>query len=468
MPARTSKSSTAAALSVLDKIRPQETTSRFLQAWEPADQRLIYGFGDGARGVLIGSDKSIVVAESGIVGSRIDRATVGRWREETPSINGRQLFDQIRTLLMSFVHFDDDRIPTLIALWIMGTYLYSAFSYYGYAFFHSQFKRSGKTRVLEIIGHLAFEATSPLNAPTTAAIRDIASEGRTLQLDTLERWRGKSPEAFSAAMELLDAGFRQRGTVAKMVPSDDGFRRVQYPVYAPYSMAAIDRDSLSDTALDRAFVIEMHRKAARIKTRSYHYHKVERGCQPIRSNLYLWAFGHAARVATVYESKDLQASLDRLGLHDRAADIWKPILAIAGVLGIDITTLGRLAQEMGRDPEAAEDDRRLTVLSDLLAHAKGGKVVETTTQLRSWISFSVTERELHGLFSGWGFDQRNRWIRGESRRAWSLSETKLRALVRELTNGREPMTLEKGDQTDHVGGLSLRIEDFCDNPSEAT
>ena len=28
-------------------------------------------------------------------------------------------------------------------------------------------------------------------------------------LDTLERWKGKSPEAYSAAMELLDAGFRR-------------------------------------------------------------------------------------------------------------------------------------------------------------------------------------------------------------------------------------------------------------------
>jgi hypothetical protein len=475
MPAKTPKGPSAAALLVLDKIRAQESASRFLQRWEPASRRLLYGFGDGARGVLIGSDKSVTVAETGIISSRLDRETVRRWQDETPDIykskeeirSERLLFDQIRALLTAFVHFDDPQMPTLITLWIMGTHLYSVFNYYGYLFFHSLKKRSGKTRVLEVIGHLAFEATVPLNAPTTATIRDIASEGRTLQLDTLERWKGKSPEAYSAAMELLDAGFRHQGTVAKMAPIAGEWRRIYYPVYAPYSMAAIDRNSLSDTALDRAFVLEMHRKSSHIKTSTYSYHQFEKRCKPIRSQLYLWALGHAARVATVYESKNLQTALDAIGLHDRAADIWKPLFAVAGALGLDVTGLEHLAREMSRDPEAAEDDRHMVILNDLLAHVKGSKAIGQTTQVRSWISVPVTDRELHTLLSGWGFGQHNHWIDGESRRAWSLSDAKLRGLVNELTNGRQPITLQKSDQSDHAGktgGMSLRSEDAYDHP----
>jgi hypothetical protein len=259
-----------AARAALEKIHPPALTGRFLQTWNPDTRQLAFGCGDGRHGVLVHSGGSVTVATTGIVSTRFSKMTIERLSKGDPQVSGRDLLARIESLLRAFVHFEDDRLYTFVALWTIGTYFYLIFSHYGYLFLHSVLPRSGKTRLLEVNSHLAFEASQPLNAPTTATIRETAAEGRTLQLDTLERWKGKSAEAYSAAMELLDAGFRNGGVVQKMVPVDGGgWRKESYPVYAPYAMAAINRDSLTDTALDRAFVIEMHRKSVKVRKRKY-------------------------------------------------------------------------------------------------------------------------------------------------------------------------------------------------------
>src|SRR5206468_7159073 len=109
----------------------------------------------------------------------------------------------------NYLFLPDERLFTLFAVWIASTYVYSMFSHFGYLFLFSDKARCGKTRAEEVLSHLAFDATEPRNAPTPPSMRETAVAGGTAIFDTLERWKGKSTEAYSAAMELLDAGFRQ-------------------------------------------------------------------------------------------------------------------------------------------------------------------------------------------------------------------------------------------------------------------
>jgi hypothetical protein len=231
------------------------------------------------------------------------------------------------------------------------------FSHYGYLFLHSRQKRAGKTRTLELLSHLAFDATRPLNAPTPPSVRDLADEGHTVLLDTLERSREKNHESHAAMMELLDAGFRNGGTVVKQVKVRGEFRRREYQAYAPYAMAAIKKESLSDTALDRAFVIEAHRKPIRVKTKRYQFERCDADCAPIRETLYRWALQNGGKIAAHYDGPELDAKMDHLTLHDRANDIWRPLFAVASVLGVPEDTmhdLSTLAREMGGDPRPSK------------------------------------------------------------------------------------------------------------------
>lgn len=276
-------------------------------------------------------------------------------------------------------------------------------------------------------------------------IRETAAEGGTVVLDTLERWKGKSPEAHSAAMELLDAGFRNGGTVANMVLTDEGrWKKKTFPVYAPYVLAAINKESLTDTALDRSFAIEMYRKPINIKKKKYNYHRCEEECQPFRDDLYRWSLRNAAAVASTYESNQLEAEVDALELNDRAADIWKPLLAVCRVLGSEEAchALTALAIEMGRDSNAVDRERIRSVAQSLRKLVKrNGVAFGTTSEFVQHLlmdSLEVTEHELHAMLNDLGFSQASVRLEKGPRRAWELQDTKLGEIESENTRQQHP------------------------------
>lgn len=71
---------------------------------------------------------------------------------------------------------------------------------------------------------------------------------------------------------------------------------------------------------------------------------------PVRDDAYRWALRNADRVSSVYLSQRSEEECDALALNDRAADIWRPILALASALGVprgELEDLKTLAREMG-------------------------------------------------------------------------------------------------------------------------
>jgi hypothetical protein len=433
----------ASPIEILRSIKRRPQIQRFLIAWDPQKKLLRFGCGNGETGVWVDSNKKVEQAVSlSTLSARLSPKCAERFISDAHRIDGGDLLSRCQAFLRSYVHFEDERLYVLLAAWSLSTYVYVLFSHFGYLFLHSQFKRSGKTRVEEVLSHLCFEATGPLNSPTVPTIRDTAREGGTLILDTLERWKGKSPEAYSAAMELLDAGFRNGGTVAKMVPSDDGqWRRELISVFAPYVLAAIAESSLADTALDRSFVIQMHRKDIRIKKRKYDFNRADKECVAVRDDLYIWALQNAAALANTYSGQKLEVDLDRLELNDRAADIWKPLLAVARFLGNKDAwnALSSLAVEMSRDPDAADRARMRTIAHSLreLANGTGCAVAMTSDFVRRLRTdgIEMEDLELHHLLKAWGFCQKTIRFGLAPRRAWELDESRLAEIEKENRSG---------------------------------
>jgi hypothetical protein len=396
------------AMQLLDAIQPPAQPKRFLQIWDRAKRVLRFGCGDGTKAIQVCSDRTIEEFSGPSTQTRLPKNTVKKFMAGESAPN--PLSDVLGTLA-AFLHFDDVRLYVLLAVWTTGTYFYSIFSHFGYLFLHSNKPRCGKTRTAEVVGHLAFEATGPLNCPTVPAIREIASEGGTALFDTLERWKQK--ESRDAAMEILDAGFRNGGTVAKMVQFGNGqWRKEFYPVYAPYMLAGIGKDCLTDTALDRSFVVEMLRKPTRIRKQRYFAAKCEQTCAANREQLYLAALEHAEDVAAAYESTELDSEVRSLGLNDRAEDIWKPLLAVAKVLGTPemAEQLRGLAVEMSRDAERQDELRQLAVVAALRTVAgTGGCVRGVTQQIIDGLKTLTTVdcQDLHSVLKDLGFEEKS-------------------------------------------------------------
>ena len=425
------------AAECLARIKPAPPVRRFLISWDAEAKILRFGCGNGEDAVLVCSDQNLERGElANASAAKLSAECVRQFVSGKGRIESGGLLSGCQALLRNYLYFPDERLYVLLSVWCIATYVYPLFSHFGYLFLHSAFKRCGKTRVEELLSHLCFEATVPLNAPTVPTIRDTATEGRTLILDTLERWKGKSPEAHSAAMELLDAGFRNGGTVAKMVPLGDGnWRREMFPVYAPYVLAAISKESLTDTALDRSFVIEMHRKPITLKKQSYNFHRCEKECRPARDAMYRWALENASALADSYNG--VEHDVDALELNDRAADIWKPLLAVARVLGSGEAwqALTTLAVEMGRDPDALDRERMRAIAASLRKHVNGnGAVVGMISDFVVHLfadGMEIEERDLHDMLVQWGFSQQAIRLDQGPRRAWKLQDSKLEEIERE-------------------------------------
>lgn len=443
-------------LQLLDEIRPPAPKRRFLQSWDRDARVLRFGCGDENKAVQIGSDGAVEPVEAAQA-TKLRTSTI---REFLNGTTTESPLADVQATLRKYLYFADPRIYTLLAVWIAGTYVYSIFSHFGYLFLHSQHPRCGKTRAEEVTSHLAFEATTPRNAPTPPTMRETAVAGGTAIFDTLERWKEKGKESFGAAMELLDAGFRNGGVVTKMIstgPSD--WRQELYPVYAPYMFAAIDQRSLTDTALDRSFVIDMVRKSTKLKTRPYDA-RCEAECEPIREKLYLMALTHAARIADVYESPELQREVDTLGLNDRASDIWKPLIAITRALGEDAIAneLGALAQEMSPDPDRQDERRQLSIAGALRAVAGPEGTITGTTQQITEMLRQVTNvdcSELHGVLVGWGFTDKSMRLTGidTPRKGWEITDRELATIETNLNGeGYSPRT---GDYNDYTVGVQV-------------
>jgi hypothetical protein len=423
-------------LELLEEIKPAVVKKRFLQHWDRDLRVLRFGCGDERNGVWVGSDFEVIPAEgprpTKLQSSLVRALVAGNADDGIP-------LDHVAGAFRDYVHLPDFRVYSLLSVWIMGTYVCSMFSHFGYMFLHSAMPRCGKTRAEEVTSHLAFEATTPRNAPTPPSMRETAVEGGTAIFDTLERWKEKSTESYAAAMEILDAGFRNGGTLTKMVGTGDGNWRLEnYPVYAPYMFAAIDAGSLTDTARDRSFQIAMVRKSTRTKTLPYDP-RCEATCAPIREMLYSTALRHAARIADAYESRDLLQLIDSFGLNDRAADIWRPLLAISTALDQPAFTedLVTLAQEMSPDPDRAEERRQLAIVSALRTIAgPEGTIAGTTQQLITMIRglTGIEYLDLHSVLSGWGFSERSIRLRDfdTPRRAWELTDEALAGVERTL------------------------------------
>src|SRR5262249_4740205 len=139
------------------------------------------------------------------------------------------------------------------ALWAIATHAAEQFDCYPYLALVSAVKRSGKTRLAEVLETLVCRPWRG-TAPTPAALFRMLEQAPTLLLDEVEAFNGKSKsETTLILLAVLNAGHRKGSTVPRCEGPKQEVR--QFHVYGPKLFAAIGR--LPDTLLDRSIVLRM-------------------------------------------------------------------------------------------------------------------------------------------------------------------------------------------------------------------
>jgi len=230
------------------------------------------------------------------------------------------------------------------ALWVMASYAVDAFFIFPRLRLKSATKGCGKSTLLDILECLVNKPLIPSNATGPSLFRIIASERPTILLDEADRFVPKNDDLIS----IIDAGHKKNGTVLRCVGDDQEPRA--FSVWAPMVIAAIH--SLPGTIEHRAVVIDMKRRPPGQTLKRFRADRPAAEFAILASQAARWAADHQVTLGNA-DPKIPEA------LSNRAADNWRPLLAVAEAIGGDWVDKARKAATVLEHGDDDELDVRL-------------------------------------------------------------------------------------------------------------
>jgi DNA primase catalytic core len=247
-------------------------------------------------------------------------------RGEAPSIVPHAVYDAILSLFKRYLYHQNDDSYVIDVLWTIGTYFHQLFDAYPYLNIHGQ-KGSGKTTILVILGHLAFNAYHVTNVSEASLFRWIEAAAPTMLIDEQEgltsRQAGREQKA--DLMGILKSGYQKGPVVTRQDTNDPTIMR-QYRIYCPKAIASVEL--LEDILGDRSLLTYMHRPPDTMFTSGNLIPRNQMQIEefsPIRDQLYLLLMQYAPDVAAI-------APQVRMTYAGRFGELALPLFTIAALI----------------------------------------------------------------------------------------------------------------------------------------
>jgi Lon protease-like protein len=234
-----------------------------------------------------------------------------------------------------------------VALWAAHTHVHDAFPCTPYLKVTSPEKRSGKTRLLEVLELLVRKPLPTANISDAALFRVVAEKWPTLLMDEVDAIFGRQSREREELRGLLCAGYR-RGAVAHRMGGSNNTTLQTFKVYCPKAFAGIG-DCLPDTIVDRAIPIRLKRRTREETIERFRHRDVAPAGEELRDHLADWLEPQRDHLAAARPA--LPDELD-----DRAQDVWEPLLAIADLAGGDWPQRARRAALALSSGDEREDE----------------------------------------------------------------------------------------------------------------
>ncbi len=244
-----------------------------------------------------------------------------------------------------------------VALWTAHTYAVDAFDTTPYLALTSAEKRSGKSRLLEVLELLVRSPLSAVNMSDAVLFRAVESLQPTLLLDEADAIFGAKSKEREDLRGMLNAGWR-RGAKSLRMGGGNHTTLEHFAVFCPKVFAGIG-NYLPDTLADRTIRMQLERRTREEVIERFRRREVIPEAELL-----------SARIAEWLEPQvdELRAAWPKLPdeLDDRAWDYWEPLLAIADLAGEEWGERARAAAVELSSGEAREDDSlSLQLLADI-------------------------------------------------------------------------------------------------------
>jgi Protein of unknown function (DUF3631) len=272
------------------------------------------------------------------------------------------VLDDVVDFVRRFVVLSDAQADA-IGLWSAHTHAAQAAEATPYLLVTSAEKRSGKTRLLDVLELVVHEPLPTANISDAALFRAIAELGPTLLLDEVDAIFGAKARDREDLRGLLNAGYR-RGAVARRMGGARMTTLEAFPVYCPKAFAAIGK--LPDTIADRSISIRLQRKTREERVERFRRRLAQPTGESLRDRLADWL---EPQLDYLHDAQpELPDELD-----DRAQDCWEPLLAIANLAGGDWPDRAHSAAlELSGNGEREDDSMTALLLKDIYSVFENG------------------------------------------------------------------------------------------------
>jgi hypothetical protein len=269
-----------------------------------------------------------------------------------------------------FIDLPQEHAPGIVAtlaLWSMLTYCYQAWDAVPYLFVGGPLG-SGKSRVFEILGRLAFRPLASSNMTAAALFRTLHAQGGTLLLDEAERLKQTQCPDVADLLSMLLAGYKRGGQASRLeaLGETGRFKMICFDVYGPKALACIA--GLPPALASRCIVVTMFRAAPRSEKPRRRIDADPSGWQRLSDDLHALALEYGPAWLDLARRTDVCPTMG-----GRDFELWQPLLALAswieshGARGLlKLLQAHALASiERGRDESMPDaDETLLRILAD--------------------------------------------------------------------------------------------------------
>jgi hypothetical protein len=333
-------------------------------------------------------------------------------------VDGAELLDDIVESATTYLVLRKGD-PETIALWGVFAHAHDCFGISPRLGVTSPTPECGKsTLVVDYLPGIVPRPLQASNVSSATIFRAIDEWSPSLLLDEADTYMVAAEEMRG----ILNSGHKRSGAFVIRCEGEN-FKPRRFSTWAPTAIALIGK--LPPTLSSRSLHIEMRRKMAGDKVEPLGIDKLDR-LIPLKRKMIRWVRDNAASLRAA--NPKMPASL-----HSRAADNWRPLLAIADLAGGKWPELARnIAMRYGRDSDVAS----IILLQDLEQRIfiDGREQVYSTVlakdladmEDRPWSEWRkerpITPRQMAELLEPFGIIPQQLWNAGKNNNGYKKSQ----------------------------------------------
>lgn len=233
-------------------------------------------------------------------------------------VEGKALFEEVRNLIQTYIVLKKE-YASAVTLWIFFSHGLKYFDINPRLYITGPEKGCGKSTLLSIVGALTPKSLSASNSSPAAIFRAIDKWAPTLIIDEADAFFKQDEDLRS----ILNSGHTPSQAFALRVVGEQHEPK-PFSTWTPIAMAGIGK--IWSTLEDRSIIIELQRKIQTEQVQRLRLSKLYEEGPVIASKLSRWLQDHG-------KTLDQDIAIPEY-LSNRAADNWRPLFAIADLLGL--------------------------------------------------------------------------------------------------------------------------------------